>query len=371
MGVVGYPYRPILWRTAWRIGVVSLFLLCLWAGIAGADSTDNASQPESSPKSPPPVSVQASVDQAEVSIGDRIRYSIAVTAPADVEVEIPLLGDQLGDFTVTDFGELPAQKKADQRVTTRWYTLTIFKTGEHLLPGLTVLYREPGAEQQRIDGNDVAVSVVSLLAQAEQSAEVQTIRDIKPPEQLPFDWLPYGVLAAVVVAVSGLGAGLFFYLNRPRVPGLPPTPPAHEIALEALRRLRAQRLIEKKEFETYYVTLSAIVRTYLEDGLHLRAPEMTTEEFLPLVSQDLRLGTTQRERLSEFLSQADLVKFARHVPGLGEGEAAYEAARRFIEDTRPDKTELATIAMTGGTEGTAGTQGSTETEKTGGADVSA
>ncbi len=351
MGVLGYP----CWRTAWRRGVQSLFLLCLWAGVAGANSTDEANQQAPSPNSPPLVSVQASVDRAEVSIGDRIRYSIAVTAAADVEVEIPLLGDQLGDFAVTDFGALPVEKKADQRVTARWYTLTSFKTGEHLLPGPTVRYRKPGAEQQRIDGNDVAVTVISLLAQAEQSQEVQTIRDIKPPERLPFDWLPYGVLSAVVLAVGGLGAGLFFYLNRPRAPGLPPTPPAHEIALEALRRLRAQRLIEKKEFETYYVTLSAIVRIYLEDGLHLRAPEMTTEEFLPVVSQDLRLDTTQRERLSEFLSQADLVKFARHVPGLGEGEAAYEAARRFIEDTRPDKAEL---AMTGGSEGSA------ETEKT-------
>ena len=372
-GVLGHPVLWSAWLAVWRVGGLSLFLLCLWASVGGAGSTDDASQhasrpEESRPDRPPPVSVQASVDQAEVSIGDRIRYTIAVTAGADVEVEIPLLGDQLGDFTVTDFGELPVQKKADQRVTTRWYTLTIFKTGEHLLPGPTVLYRTPGAEQQRIDGNDVAVTVMSLLAQAEQNQEVQTIRDIKPPEQLPFDWRPYGVLAAVVLAVGGLAAGLFFYLNRPHASGPPPTPPAHEVALEALRRLRAQRLIEKKEFETYYVTLSGIVRAYLEDGLHLRAPEMTTEEFLPVVSQDRRLGTEQREQLSEFLSQADLVKFARHVPGLGEGEAAYEAARRFIEDTRPDKRERER-GMTGGTDGSAETGGTGTAQKTGGANA--
>lgn len=358
MGVLAYP----CWQTVWRTGVLGLFLLCLWAEGPRANSTDDANQLEPSSENPPRVSVQTSVDQAEVSIGDRITYSVVVTAPDDVEVEIPLLGEQLGDFAVTDFGELPVQKKADQRVTTRWYTLTIFHTGEHLLPGPTVRYRKSGAEQQRIDGNDVAVTVISLLAQAEESGEVQTIRDIRPPEQLPFDWLPYGVLTAVVLVVGGLGVGVFFYLNRPRVPGLPLIPPAHEIALEALRRLRAQRLIDKKEFETYYVILSGIVRAYLEDGLHLRAPEMTTEEFLPLVSQDRRLGTMQRERLREFLSQADLVKFARHMPGLGEGEAAYEAARRFVEDTRPDKTEPVLIGET---------EGIGKTEKTGGADAPA
>ena len=48
----------------------------------------------------------------------------------------------------------------------------------------------------------------------------------------------------------------------------------------ALNRLRAQGLIEQGQFEDYYVQLSSIVRHYLEDRFHLRAPEMTTEEFL-------------------------------------------------------------------------------------------
>jgi len=71
-GAFGY---PIVWParlTVWRIGGLGLFLLCLWAGVAGAMRTDDASPQASRPDSPPPVSVQASVDQAEVSIGDRI-----------------------------------------------------------------------------------------------------------------------------------------------------------------------------------------------------------------------------------------------------------------------------------------------------------
>jgi hypothetical protein len=64
---------------------------------------------------------------------------------------------------------------------------------------------------------------------------------------------------------------------------------------------------------------------------------MTTEEFLSAAARDSQLSAVQQDRLAEFLSQADLVKFARHRPGLDESETAYRAARRFIEETRPQQ----------------------------------
>ena len=38
-------------------------------------------------------------------------------------------------------------------------------------------------------------------------------------------------------------------------------------------------------------------------------------------------------RLGEFLSESDLVKFARHLPSLGDSDRAYGAARRFVDET--------------------------------------
>ena len=318
-------------QEAWlRLGdcvfLFSLLVLSLWGATLGLAAMDQAEAPA--------VVVRASVDRTEVTIGDPIRYTISVTAPAGVEVEIPLLGEQLGDFTVLDFGDLPPRTENDRVVTSRWFRLTIFQTGQHLLPGPTIRYRQPAEEPRRIDGNDVSITVTSLLAQADQNS---TIRDIKPPEALPFDWRPYGLAALAVLALAGLGSGLFFYLRRPSPAVAPPAPAAYQVAVEALRRLRAQGLIEKNQFETYYVSLSAIVREYLEEGLQLRAPEMTTEEFLSAAARDSQLSAVQQDRLAEFLSQADLVKFARHRPGLDESETAYRAARRFIEETRPQQ----------------------------------
>ena len=314
--------RPPLPGLLTRFLFIVFGLLVVWGGAAfGPAVADQTGAP----------SVSVSVDRTEVTIGDPIRYTISVTAAAGVEVEIPLLGEQVGDFTVLDFGELPPRTENGQVVTGRWFRLTTFETGQHLLPGPTIRYRQHG-QRERIDGNDVSITVISLLAEAGQNPE---LRDIKPPEVLPFDWRPYGLVAVAGLVLAGLGGGLFVYLRRPAPAVAPAAPPASQVALEALRRLHAQGLIEKQQFETYYVGLSAIVREYLENGLNLRAPEMTTEEFLSAAARDRQLSAAQQERLAEFLSQADLVKFARHRPGLEESEVAYRAARRFVEETRP------------------------------------
>jgi hypothetical protein len=259
-----------------------------------------------------------------------------VSAAADTEVLIPVLSGTLGAFTISDFGEVPPRKENGRVVVGRWYTLTIFETGDHLIPAPTVQYRTPGEDLREAAGNETLVGVASILGRTQTPPA--DIRDVKPPEALPFDWRPYGIAAAVVLAVGLFGTGLYVLLNRPKRQRVVPPRPPHEVALAALNRLRSRGLVEQGQFEGYYVELSGIVRHYLEDRFHLRAPEMTTEEFLATLARDTRLVPAHRRLLGEFLSQADLVKFARHLPTLRDAEAAYEAARRFVDDTRPAPT---------------------------------
>ena len=102
-------------------------------------------------------------------------------------------------------------------------------------------------------------------------------------------------------------------------------------------RLRHRRLTEAADRAQLYVDLSAIVRTYIEGRFGLRAPEMTTEEFIYAVQRDSPLGPDHRQLLGQFLTECDLVKFARHVPELDAVERAYGAARSFVTETRPEE----------------------------------
>jgi len=127
-----------------------------------------------------------------------------VSAAENTEVIIPVLSGQLGEFTITDFGDVPTRKENGRVLVTRWYTITSFTTGDHLVPAPTVHYRLAGEGLQQAEGDEVLVGVTSVLAKDAAAAD---IRDIKPPEELPFDWRPYGIAAGAVVLVGLLGAG--------------------------------------------------------------------------------------------------------------------------------------------------------------------
>ena len=74
---------------------------------------------------------------------------------------------------------------------------------------------------------------------------------------------------------------------------------------------------------------------YIENRFKLRAPEMTTEEFLDSLKQTDALTAKHKELLAEFLNLCDIVKFAKFGPSITEIEESFNSARRFVEETRP------------------------------------
>jgi hypothetical protein len=279
-----------------------------------------------------PVSITANVEPKTVTIGTPFRYTLKVDAEKEIELVIPQFAGQIGDFQVIDFGGEPPREEKGRVLIERWFTLLTYEAGDAIVPGPTIQYRVPGSDLESIAAPDALVIVQSLLdtPEGKQAADV---RDIKGPVAVPRDYTPLVWIALGVAGLAAAIAALFWLLNRRQQARMVPPRPAHEVALEALARLHAARLLEGGRHAEFYVRLSAIVRDYLETRFHLRAPEMTTEEFLQAAHRDPQLTPGQRALLGQFLAEADLVKFARHVPAAEESERAYRAAREFVEST--------------------------------------
>jgi hypothetical protein len=157
------------------------------------------------------------------------------------------------------------------------------------------------------------------------------IRPIKDAVQVPHDWFWFWILLGTLAIAAGIAYWIWKRRHRVIVPPPPPPIPPHEAALRALQKLRAENLA----VEVFYVRLSDIVRRYLEERFQLRAPERTTEEFLRDVSHDGTLTEQHKNLLGAFLTESDLVKFARHRPGEVDRQRAFAAAEKFVEETRP------------------------------------
>jgi hypothetical protein len=118
-----------------------------------------------------------------------------------------------------------------------------------------------------------------------------------------------------------------------RMPVEPPRP-AWERALEAIEKIEKAGYVQKGLIKEYYSELSGVVRWYIEERLDIRAPEMTTEEFIHAVRYSDRLTDAQQGFLRDFLNASDMVKFAKFVPGAEEMFRAVRLARIFVQETQ-------------------------------------
>lgn len=142
----------------------------------------------------------------------------------------------------------------------------------------------------------------------------------------------------VILALAGLsgGAALFLLKYRKAKKAFTPLRPAHEIAYEALEALKKKDYLKRREFKLYYIELSDIVRRYLENRFRLRAPEMTTEEFLNTVKSNKDFSYEHKSLLADFLSHCDLVKFAKYQPAENEADLSFGSAKRLIDQTKEE-----------------------------------
>lgn len=161
------------------------------------------------------------------------------------------------------------------------------------------------------------------------------IRDIKADVLiLP----PWWVWALLVLAAAAVVLVVWLVLKKRRQEAKEVFVPRQNAVEEARERLEAARkLMLAGEIEAFYIAVSDAVRQYIERQFRLRAAEQTTEEFLQDMTRSQRMRPTHKELLEEFLTQCDLVKFARFRPGPKDMEAALAAATRFVDETVPQE----------------------------------
>jgi hypothetical protein len=177
-------------------------------------------------------------------------------------------------------------------------------------------------------------SAKSDLATA-PNAMTQDIRDIRGPKHIPSPRLwPSWLAGGLALAALGYAAWRW---NRRRALAAAKLP--YEIALDRLEEARA--LMQPENAREFSITVSEIVRHYIEARFHVCAARRTTEEFLhELIGPSDALLASHQSLLADFLQHCDLAKFARWILSLEEMENMLQSARTFvIETAKPAITE--------------------------------
>ena len=271
--------------------------------------------------------VRATIDRHLISIGDRIRYKVEIAGDKDCEIKFPKFADGLmGDFEIKDSGSEIKKGFFGKDSLIHWYDITSYALGNHIIPEFDIHYKRKGAKDwASVKTNPIEITAESVLP---KGAVLKDIKGIKGPFGFfEVNWVLVSIIIIIILIVTG---GFIFYMKRKAAM---PLKLPHETALEEIEAIKGV-YVRGGDVKEYYIGISDCIRRYIERSFRLKAPEMTTEEFLNSLRDSSALTLEQKDLLKNFLNACDLVKFAKYAPSRAEAEAVYMTARKFVEETK-------------------------------------
>lgn len=276
------------------------------------------------------LSVEYSIDHEEILIGDPVELIVTAYYPTNGTLALPEIGREKDIVLLSrDWNDVPREDGVKQSETR--YSITSFRLGEHVVSTGTISCAV-GDEVFSTNFPNVNLTVNTAL-DADASSEISDIQPVhKLPRRIPvWVWvIPGAVLIAFLI---GLITSKLWKNRETLIPSAPPIPP-HVIAFQALESLKNKGLLEKDECNPFYTELSLILRTYLDGRFKLNATDETTEEIVEELSRSPELNMDQQAILRDFMTQADMVKFAKGHPDRSTMESAFATTKAFVQETK-------------------------------------
>ena len=277
--------------------------------------------------------VKAEIDTAQIKIGEQIQYKITVETDSLNLVHFP--EDQtFSPLEMVEALKVDTTKKKDRITLQRIYALTQFDSGTYVIP------------QQRIAINEepfLTDSFKIMVADVAVDTTKQKLYDIKPLVKVERSYAQiWKWLIGILIGLSIVGALIYWFFFRPKplteeekVALLPP----YDRALLQLKELENSRYLIQDEYKKYYSELTNIVRSYLEEEVHVSALESTTDQLMERLellkdAGELKLEDETLNQFKKVLQTADLVKFAKSKPEMSLAEEDRKAVEFIVVKTK-------------------------------------
>lgn len=281
--------------------------------------------------------VSVSVDSTTLFIGDQTDMHLQVTHDKQEVVQMPVYGEtlmpgiEIVDRTIVDTTYLAN----DQVQLNQYLTLTSFAD--------SLFYISP---IPFVNGNDTIFSEgisLNVVQPFEMDSTDMAITDIKDIYNAKIWW--WGIIRWILLALAcvGLGVGLYYlirYIMRQQkgemtIKPSEPKRPAEEIALEALDRIKQEKIWQNGQIKQYHTQLTDVLRTYIAQRYDFSSNEKTSDEILREMKIRLQDNRELYNQLQKMLHLADLVKFAKWRTTPDENELSLKIAYDFVHQTTP------------------------------------
>ena len=285
--------------------------------------------------------ITSEVDTTFIKIGEQIIWTVTVEVDSTDHVIFPE-GQTFSPLETVESFKTDTTRKKDRLHLEKSYALTQFDSGSYKLPKQFIDINGQGfyTDSLRIDVATVAVDTINQ--------KMYDIKDLIVVEKSHSGWWKIGL--GVLLALAVLGGLLYWFVFRKK----PLTAeekeallPPYDRALLELKKLENSKYLIQDEYKKYYSELTDIVRSYLEEDVHVSALESTTDQLIDKLelmtdSGELELDKDTISQFKRILQTADLVKFAKSKPETSVAEQDRKSIEQIVvktHDALPEPTE--------------------------------
>ncbi|MEO1171243.1 MAG: hypothetical protein AAFX94_04210, partial [Myxococcota bacterium] len=285
-----------------------------------------ASPPAVTPASSAPAELEAYVDRSRVRPGDKVTFRLVLERDASVEVRMAPPGDDLGQLTVIERGQVKEEPYPGRLRTVFWYEVEPSQAQVYELPTFQATYA--------VDGKPVELTTRTVFIEAtdEPPTGEDDLKDIRVPgaPQPLAPWLYGGLASLLVVAL------LLFWLRRKKsgVAPLEKEPPETRVRRRLAEIARIDVTVSDGA-RRFCFELTEALKDYLESLCDINASDLTTQEIARAI-QHTWLTVAVRDEFVQVLTAADRVKFAGDATSAEALERLHRIALHFVDHAHRD-----------------------------------
>ena len=284
------------------------------------------------------ISARAFSDKSEYQVGDYINYTIEISHNYDLRVLKPALGELAKDIDVIKTDDPIVEETQGVKKIIYRFIVSKYDSADVTIPPIPILYQMgKDTTSLTVETNSVQFIVRTLPVNTQLE-----IKDVKPPIVIPMALLTILLIMLAILLLILLA--LYLYrrnqkkkrkrVERKRVYVIPP----HVKALTELHALEDKKLWQQGFIKEYHSGITEIIRRYFEDRFKILALESSTTEIMDQLTRVVLPENIYRT-VSDFLNNADLVKFAKYKPLPSVNEEMMKQAVDIVENTVPVKFE--------------------------------
>lgn len=277
--------------------------------------------------------VKSAVDINDIKIGEQINFNVNVVVDSTDFVVFPE-GQTFAPLEMVESFATDTIRESSKITLIKKYALTQFDSGSYTLPQQKIIINEKPflTDSVRVNVNTVPVDTI-----AQQLYDIKDIINVEKSTSFPWKWI-LGVALCILLIASLL----YWFVWRKKkltedekIALLPP----YDRAMIELKKLENSKYLIQDEYKQYYSELTDIVRSYLEEDVHISALESTTDQLIEKLEMlkdagNLKLDNDTINQFKQILQTSDLVKFAKSKPDTSVAEQDRKAIENIVTKTK-------------------------------------